>query len=299
MTPEPTPTLGPAPPVPSTEAPPSLFNKINAALPIALTALATAFAGMSNGQLQEAMFWRSYAAQDQAKATNQWTLSGFKRDRSLLCQTTAVQLRAMKPGVNPFVGAPAGEAEVLASSWLAGQGPPSPILPAVTDADLQALLDAIQARRAEAELLLLAKKVRLTTINALLDETEQSLDRIDKEWDGPLKTAAQLVARAPKESATPAQAAGFELEQRRYRQEATLNQTLGFRYEARVKISSAQSDRYQRRSKIFFYAMLAAQIGATIASLALARKHQSLLWAIAGVTGLAAISIGGYVYLLE
>jgi hypothetical protein len=306
MTSEPTQPTPPTPPafvptatVPKTEVSKSLFDKINAALPIALTALATAFAGMSNGQLQEAMFWRSYAAQDQAKATNQWTLSGFKRDRSLLCQTAAVQLRALQPVPNPFSTNPPAAANATAVSWLAGQGPPVPSLPAVTNADVQTLLDAIQTRRPEAELLQLGKKVRLATINTLLDETEQALDQIDKEWDGPLKAAALLAAQAPKESATAAQAAGFELEQRRYRLEATLNQTLGFRYEARVKISSAQSDRYQRRSMIFFYAMLAAQIGATISSLALARKQQSLLWAIAGLTGLVALSIGGYVYLLE
>src|SRR3954451_13205636 len=83
-----------APTPPAAEKPRSLFEKVGAALPIALTAIATAFAGMSTSELQQAMFWRSAAAQDQAKATSQWTLAGFKRDRSLLCQTTAATLKA-------------------------------------------------------------------------------------------------------------------------------------------------------------------------------------------------------------
>src|SRR5437588_13091771 len=79
---------------PTVEEPQGLLDKLGAALPIALTAIATVFAGMSTSELQQAMFWRSAAAQDQAKATNQWTLAGFKRDRSLLMQSTAAMLRA-------------------------------------------------------------------------------------------------------------------------------------------------------------------------------------------------------------
>src|SRR5437588_11299630 len=79
---------------PTVEEPQGLLDKLGAALPIALTAIATAFAGMSTSELQQAMFWRSAAAQDQAKATSQWTLAGFKRDRSLIMQSTATTLRA-------------------------------------------------------------------------------------------------------------------------------------------------------------------------------------------------------------
>ena len=40
------------------EAPKGWIEKVGAALPIGLTALATVFAGMSTGALQQAMFWR-------------------------------------------------------------------------------------------------------------------------------------------------------------------------------------------------------------------------------------------------
>ena len=76
------------------DEPKSLIEKAGAALPVALTALAAVFGSMSNGALQEAMYWKSQAAQDQAKSTSQWSLAGFKRDRSLVMQTTAAQLRA-------------------------------------------------------------------------------------------------------------------------------------------------------------------------------------------------------------
>src|SRR3954463_14742912 len=80
---------------PADDEPKSLLDKLGAALPVGLTALATVFAGLSTGALQQAMYWKSQSAQDQAKATNQWTLAGFKRDRALVMQTTAAQLRAM------------------------------------------------------------------------------------------------------------------------------------------------------------------------------------------------------------
>jgi hypothetical protein len=286
----------PAPASPEAEHPKSLGDKIGAALPIALTALATAFAGMSTSELQQAMFWRSYAAQDQAKATSQWTLAGFKRDRSLICQTTAAQLRATAGNpANPFAGA----TDSLASQWLAGQGPPTAMLPEVRDERLRKLLADIQTRVPEADLISAAGKIPAEVINAAIDDAEKAVEQLDREWEPTLKDANRLVSTRDKETATAAHAAMFELEQRRYRIEASLNQGVGFLYEARVKVSSAESEKHQRKSKRFFYAMLAAQAGATIASLAMARRKKSLLWAIAGFTGVVALAIGGYVYLSE
>lgn len=281
---------------PEAEQPKSLVDKIGAALPIALTALATAFAGMSTSELQQAMFWRSHAAQDQAKATSQWTLAGFKRDRALICQATAAQLRATtgNPG-NPF----AAVTDSQAGLWLAGQGPPPASLPEVTDDRLRTLVADIQARVAEADLIAQAGKIPAPVINGAIDEAEKAVERIDREWDPTLKEAIRLTNAKDKDAAAASQAAGFELEQRRYRIEANLNQGVSFLYEARVKVSSAESEKHQRKSKRFFYAMLAAQAGATIASLAMARRKKSLLWAVAGFTGVVALAIGGYVYLSE
>jgi hypothetical protein len=306
------------------EEPKSLLDKAGAALPIALTALATAFAGMSTSELQQAMFWRSAAAQDQAKATNQWTLAGFKRDRSLLVQTTAAMLRAQSGWVTPDVrtmpvngfnnttGGELPEPNRTAFDWLNGKGPPLAKLPEVEDETLKLLLKAIQEREPEAELLRRASRVNQATINAAIDDAEKSVERTDMEWDPTLKEATRIVQDASRHAggtpaneqdraaiaahATRLQAAGFELENRRYRAEATLNQGVGFLYEARVKVSTAVSDRHRERSKNFFYAMLAAQLGAVIASLGLARNQRSLLWLLAGLAGVVAVGFGAYVY---
>ena len=91
----------------------------------------------------------------------------------------------------------------------------------------------------------------------------------------------------------------YALDSRRYKGESTLNQSVGYLYEARVKVAVAESERHQRKSYNFFYAMLAAQIGATVSALALARQQRSLLWGVAGVTGLLALGIGAAVFLSD
>lgn len=292
------------------DEPKSLLDKLGAALPVALTAIATAFAGMSTSELQRAMFWRSAAAQDQARATNQWTLAGFKRDRSLIVQTTAAQLRAASGYAKAsftFAAPPGSDAD-RAAKWLLGEGPPPVSLPDVGDEPLLALLKAIRDREPEAEILKKAARLPMDRISKAIDAAEEAVRRTDDDWDPLVKAAGKIVAAqadvkadAPDRAgrlanATAAQAAGFELESRRYRAEATLNQGIGFLYEARVKVSTAESDRHRVRSENFFYAMLAAQVGATVASLALARRRKSALWALAGLSGLVAVAIGAYVY---
>jgi hypothetical protein len=84
---------------------------------------------------------------------------------------------------------------------------------------------------------------------------------------------------------------------RRYAREANYNQQSAELYEVLVRRSGVQSDRHRNRSKNFFYAMLAAQAGVTIASLALAKAHRSALWLLAGIAGIIALGFGAFVYL--
>jgi Domain of unknown function (DUF4337) len=84
----------------------------------------------------------------------------------------------------------------------------------------------------------------------------------------------------------------------RYEAEARGNQVLAQLYEVRVRKAGFTSDRHRRRSKEFFYGMLGAQAGVTIATLSLAVQRKSLLWGVAAASGLAAVSFAAYVYLM-
>ena len=84
---------------------------------------------------------------------------------------------------------------------------------------------------------------------------------------------------------------------RRYEDDARSNQTSAYLYEVKVLQNSARSDKHLVRSQMFLFAMLLAQVGVTIATLALAVKRKSIFWLLATLTGLIAIAFGAYVYL--
>ena len=145
----------------------------------------------------------------------------------------------------------------------------------------------------------LSGRIDILVNNAGIIRRADALEFTEKDWDAVVSAARDPVRQKAKDKAAgaAAQVALFEMEQRRYRSEATLNQEVGFLYEARVKITTAESDRHRKKSQQFFYAMLAAQIGATISALALAKKTGSALWLFAGIVGLASVGIGAYVFL--
>ncbi len=313
----------------------SFLAKLGAAIPVALTAIATILAGMSTGALSQSMYWRSAAAQDQSKATNQWSLAGFKRDRSMMMQLEAATLASLSahsklpdfsavkppPPKEPKKGdAPKTPEEATAESkaaeeayargkeWLAGKGPPRVDPPKIEDSHLDDLLKAIREREPDAELLRKAGLVKHATIDKAVDDAEKFTEQTDRDWDPAVKAATAISDIPPKvpsdsveysakaREATAAQAALFRMEQRRYRAESFLNQGIGYLYDARVKVSTAESDRHRKRSQSFFVAMLVAQIGAVIASLGMNKKKGSLS-AIALLAGMVAIGFGAYVFL--
>ncbi len=312
MSTDPTPTSADAPK--PEESPKNFLDKLGAALPIALTALATVFASMSNGALQEAMYWKSQAAQDQSRSTNQWSLAGFKRDRALIMQATAAQLRATSGYAEPRFDPPkdvSGPEAEKALAWLNEPKPekgglPAVKLPEVEDETIKHLREAIEKREPERDLLKLAGRVPLAKITKAIDDAEKYTEQVDKEWKPTMKVATAWVtgqlafkrddpdAAKKATNATAAQASGFELEERRYRAESQLNQGIAFLYEIRTKVSAAESDKFRKKSDYLSYAMLVAQIGAVASSLALARKQKSALWLFAAMIGVVAIGVGGY-----
>lgn len=296
------------PPFASPDPPSSLLDKVGAALPVALTALATAFAGMSTTELSRSMYWKSQAAQDQSKAANQWALFGFKRSRALEMEAAAAAGRSAAAYLRLRFDPAGGEA----AGWLNGDGPPRVELPPPANPDLAQLVKDIRERKPEADVQRRAGRIPLADITAAIDAAENFIfQTTEVEWDAVVKGARKLAQKevdaagrdggaadpAKVARADAAQALLFALDDRRYRAEGTLNNAVGYLYDARVRYGAAESDRHKHKSETFFYAMLAAQVGATVSALGLARKHKSLLWTVAGLAGLVSVAIGAYVYL--
>jgi len=91
--------------------------------------------------------------------------------------------------------------------------------------------------------------------------------------------------------------AQLRFESNRQTQDARYNEVLAQLYEVVVHHDGFVSDRHRDRSKKFFYGMLAAQAGVTIATFALALERKSWLWALAASAGLAAVTFAAYVYM--
>jgi hypothetical protein len=112
-----------------------------------------------------------------------------------------------------------------------------------------------------------------------------------------LVRSGQAVKSAADQVHTDFKAAWHGYQARRYQAEAEYNRQAAEMYEIQVRQSGAFAERHRERSKDFFYGMLAAQAGVTIASFSLAMKHQSLLWGLAALAGLGAVVFGVYVHL--
>lgn len=283
------------PDTPPDEPKKSLFEKLGAGLPVGLTALATILAGLSTGELSRAMYWRSTAAQDQAKANGQWTLAGFKRDRALICDTTADTLKTMDNYREPPKRERTVESDGVkrVKAWMDGKEADPP----ADDANVRAVLKAVRAQEPEPDVLKKAQSVDQDKLQAEITAAAKQESDLDDLFRPESEAARKSVTEAAKADKSGTTAARYEVDGRRYRAEATANQWVGFLLEVRVKYSTAESERHRKRSENFFFAMLAAQVGGVGSSLALARKRKSVLWLVAGVAGLVAVGFGAFVYL--
>lgn len=193
-------------------------------------------------------------------------------------------------------------------------------------ADIDAVVKAIGRRQTESETTDLIRKLKDEDVEAAIRLAEQDADAFDKACDPVSDTIkklravfAELNTAVPtfQPSAAPAgdsdghllrvslladsatgsfKTAALDFDARRYRQEAFYNRKTAELYEVRVRRSGFESDRHRERSKKFFYSMLVAQAGVTIASLAAAKAQRSMLWLLAALAGVTALGFFSYVY---
>jgi hypothetical protein len=327
-----------------------------AAVPVVLTALATILAGLSSSEMTQSMYYRSLAAQDQAKAGSQWAFFQAKRIRGTTMESGGDLIRAISdPPALDAVGMRAGLERI--ESAIRGVNGSQPVVDAANrlrqlltrdsvrqslkyvagpdlppapetqtgDAHLQSLLTAVEERKTEAETAADVAQISTGRIEEELTAAERNADTFDKACKpiiGDLRavekgvtelaneirsirrssnsdnrSAVDEAAGTAKELLVSVRAAKQDFTARRYAKEAAYNQKSAELFEILVRRTGTESDRHRTRSRNFFYAMLCAQAGVTIAAFALARSRKSWFWAVAGVAGALAVSFGAYVYL--
>jgi hypothetical protein len=250
------------------DLPPNQWGKLLGLTPVVMTVIATLLAGLASSEMTKAQYERSYAAQIQSKAGDQWSFFQAKRLRGQM-QRDTYELLSAQSGVTSNEEAPAPA--------------PAPPLPADIANALKALRDEAPAE----------------VLNPLL--TALKLDDIlAAQRTAKAQTAAYDALTAPliKQIAQTGPAvARLRFNASRYDNEAQLNSTLARLYELQVQKSNVAAERHHQRSKRFFFGMLAAQMGVIISTLAMAAKQRNLLWSLAAGAGLIAIVFALYVYL--
>jgi hypothetical protein len=194
---------------------------------------------------------------------------------------------------------------------------------------LRTVIDDIQQKKPESKIAKEILALKDETLDKAIMDAERraneinkrgkSIDNVLKDFDG-LKDRQIELARAYQQIVAPASegplarhteairiltgkllgdymAARNAFGARRYEDDARSNQDSAYLYEVKVYLASARSDKHLERSKMFLFAMLIAQAGVTISTLALAVRRKSIFWALAALTGLIAIGFGAYVYL--
>jgi hypothetical protein len=126
--------------------------------------------------------------------------------------------------------------------------------------------------------------------------TESKAEELRKTAEAAALTGVAVKGVAD-ELANDFKASQLVYDSRRYDHEARDNQATAGLYELDVRKASLESDRHLERSKHFFYTMLAAQGGVTIATFAIALRRRSFFWGVATAAGLASITFASYVFL--
>ncbi len=197
---------------------------------------------------------------------------------------------------------------------------------------LNAVLDDIRQFKPEKDVAPKALKIQPATVDAAMErakanaaavaERGKSIDRVLEEFDALVENQAALAGEFRRVAMRAGsarkmldldplnrirdlsaklqgdyKAARHNFTAHRYEDEARSNQEAAYLYEVYVLQSSANSDRHLKRSLGFMLAMLVAQVGVTIGSLALMLKYRFPVWAIAVLSGLMAIAFGAYVLL--
>src|SRR5277367_366490 len=83
------------------DLPPNKFGKILGATPIIMTVIATMLAGLASSEMTRAQYDRSFAAQLQSKAGDQWSYYQAKKLRSAVAHNSLDMLLAMGD-INPL-----------------------------------------------------------------------------------------------------------------------------------------------------------------------------------------------------
>jgi len=279
------------------DLPPTKWGKVLGATPVVMAVVATMLAGLASSEMTRAQYDRSFAAQLQAKAGDQWSYFQAKKLRSAVARNT-LDLLAATSDMQPLAADALADADATTVAALEKNQ-----LPAATavkfDDNVNAALAAVENNRPETEVAAALAKVKTEQLTASLTSAQDAaaafdtairpINKASDKFDDSLMTGDKRAFR-------DFSAARLRYTAERYDTEARLNQSIASIYELQVRQNNYSAEKHHARSGKFFYGMLGAQLAVIIATFAIAARQRNFLWSIAAAAGLAAISFAAYVY---
>ena len=285
------------------DMPQTTWGRILLATPVVMTVVATLLAGLASSEMTRAQYNRSLAAQQQAKAGDQWSFFQAKRLRGTMQLSTLDVLKgtaAVRPLDEAGLKRLGKVDAAVSTALLKGDLPPVPGS-APSEPPLKSALEAVERMKPEHEIRSLLASVKTETVDEAIQAArdraagfDAATTPISRGVDGLEKAMA---AAGSTELVRDVTAARLRYTAARYEIEARLNQAIANLYELQVRMSNVAAERHHRRSERFFLGMLAAQAAVITATFALAARQRSLLWGLAAGVGLVAIAFAVYVYL--
>ena len=280
------------------DLPPTKWGKILAATPVVMAVIATMLAGLASSEMTKAQYDRSFAAQLQSKAGDQWSYYQAKKDRSALARNS-LDLLAATGETHPLDSSVLNGADAATLAAFTGNQLPD-AKAATFDEPVQTALTALANSAPESEVSAdLAKVTDAQLAKALIiaqtaaqdfDNATRSINKNSDKFDDSLMAGDKNTFR-------DFSAARLRYTAMRYDAESKLNATIASIYELQVRQGNASAEKHHRRSGKFFFGMLAAQLAVIIATFAIAARQRSFLWSVAAAAGLAAVSFSVYVFL--
>lgn len=280
------------------DVPQTTWGKILTATPVIMTVVATALAGLASSEMTRAQYARSLAAQQQAKAGDQWGFFQAKRLRGSM-QRTTLELIQATADVRPFGGEAAAKPDPAVLVALQRGELPALPPPVELDPAIKAALDHLEAGKPDLEIAEALSGVDDKTLAGAVAATRKRAEAFDSATR-PVNQAVDALEKAlaggPRENMRDYTVARARYSAARYDAEARLNQSVAQLIELQVRKSNLTADRHHRRSQRFFFGMLAAQAAVIVSTFSLAAQKRSMLWTLAAAAGLAAIGFAVYVY---
>ena len=285
------------------DMPQTTWGRILLATPVVMTVVATLLAGLASSEMTRAQYNRSLAAQQQAKAGDQWSFFQAKRLRGTMQLSTLDVLKgtaAVRPLDEAGLKRLGKVDAAVSTALLKGDLPPVPGS-APSEPPLKSALEAVERMKPEHEIRSLLASVKTETVDEAIQAArdraagfDAATTPISRGVDGLEKAMA---AAGSTELVRDVTAARLRYTAARYEIEARLNQAIANLYELQVRMSNVAAERHHRRSERFFLGMLAAQAAVITATFALAARQRSILWGLAAGVGVVAIAFAVYVYL--